>query len=322
MGFLDKAKAKLTDAVDKHGDKIADGIDKAADSRTRRPRASTTTRSTGRRPRPAARSTSSTARTTTTWRGDARPDRPHAPVRRRPGVLRLPAARRRRRRRHRGAAAAAAEHRLHGRPLGRRGGRARRARRDGVRRRPARGGRGARRPRPRPGVRHVDAADPARRPDRRADRLLLHRAVVVGRAPRSSSRPSAPTCAGAGSTTLPDPVVPHERDALRGCGPGNVPAYTSLDSGRLSGQRDRPWTSSAICPNPRRAAGALPRRRRRARRRGEVRRHPGRATDPRPAHGPQPRDRRRGAGRAAGVRRAQDEPSSDGASEPEQEAPA
>lgn len=30
MGFLDKAKAKLTDAVDKHGDKISDGIDKAA----------------------------------------------------------------------------------------------------------------------------------------------------------------------------------------------------------------------------------------------------------------------------------------------------
>jgi len=30
MGFLDKAKAKLTDAVDKHGDKISGGIDKAA----------------------------------------------------------------------------------------------------------------------------------------------------------------------------------------------------------------------------------------------------------------------------------------------------
>ena len=30
MSFLDKAKAKLTDAVDKHGDKIAGGIDKAA----------------------------------------------------------------------------------------------------------------------------------------------------------------------------------------------------------------------------------------------------------------------------------------------------
>ena len=29
MGFLDKAKAKLTDAVDQHGDKIAQGIDKA-----------------------------------------------------------------------------------------------------------------------------------------------------------------------------------------------------------------------------------------------------------------------------------------------------
>ena len=30
MGFLDDAKKKLSDAVDKHGDKIADGIDKAA----------------------------------------------------------------------------------------------------------------------------------------------------------------------------------------------------------------------------------------------------------------------------------------------------
>ena len=30
MSFLDKARARLTDAVDKHGDKIADGIDKAA----------------------------------------------------------------------------------------------------------------------------------------------------------------------------------------------------------------------------------------------------------------------------------------------------
>ncbi len=30
MGFLDKARGKLTDAVDKHGDKVADGVDKAA----------------------------------------------------------------------------------------------------------------------------------------------------------------------------------------------------------------------------------------------------------------------------------------------------
>ena len=37
MSFLDKAKAKLTQAVDQHGDKIADGIDKAgklADEKT------------------------------------------------------------------------------------------------------------------------------------------------------------------------------------------------------------------------------------------------------------------------------------------------
>lgn len=30
MGFLDKAKAGLTKAVDQHGDKIAQGVDKAA----------------------------------------------------------------------------------------------------------------------------------------------------------------------------------------------------------------------------------------------------------------------------------------------------
>jgi len=30
MGFLDKAKDTLNDAVDQHGDKISDGIDKAA----------------------------------------------------------------------------------------------------------------------------------------------------------------------------------------------------------------------------------------------------------------------------------------------------
>ena len=31
MGFLDDAKKQLTDAVDKHGDKISEGIDKAAE---------------------------------------------------------------------------------------------------------------------------------------------------------------------------------------------------------------------------------------------------------------------------------------------------
>ena len=31
LGFLDDAKKKLEDAVDKHGDKIADGLDKAGD---------------------------------------------------------------------------------------------------------------------------------------------------------------------------------------------------------------------------------------------------------------------------------------------------
>lgn len=30
MGFLDNAKNKLSEAVDKHGDKVATGIDKAA----------------------------------------------------------------------------------------------------------------------------------------------------------------------------------------------------------------------------------------------------------------------------------------------------
>ena len=32
MGFLDKAKGKLTEAVDKHGDKVGDGINKAAEA--------------------------------------------------------------------------------------------------------------------------------------------------------------------------------------------------------------------------------------------------------------------------------------------------
>jgi hypothetical protein len=31
MGFLDKAKAAATKAVDQHGDKIAAGVDRAAD---------------------------------------------------------------------------------------------------------------------------------------------------------------------------------------------------------------------------------------------------------------------------------------------------
>jgi hypothetical protein len=31
MGFLDDAKKKMNEAVDKHGDKISQGIDKAAD---------------------------------------------------------------------------------------------------------------------------------------------------------------------------------------------------------------------------------------------------------------------------------------------------
>ena len=36
MSFLDKARSKLTEAVDKHGDKIAGGIDKAAGAVDRR----------------------------------------------------------------------------------------------------------------------------------------------------------------------------------------------------------------------------------------------------------------------------------------------
>ncbi len=36
MSFLDKAKAKLTEAVDQHGDKIADGIGKSADAADRK----------------------------------------------------------------------------------------------------------------------------------------------------------------------------------------------------------------------------------------------------------------------------------------------
>lgn len=30
MSFFDKARGKLTETVDKHGDKVADGVDKAA----------------------------------------------------------------------------------------------------------------------------------------------------------------------------------------------------------------------------------------------------------------------------------------------------
>ena len=30
MGFLDDAKDKISDLVDKHGDQVADGVDKAA----------------------------------------------------------------------------------------------------------------------------------------------------------------------------------------------------------------------------------------------------------------------------------------------------
>ncbi|MGD9958014.1 antitoxin [Nocardioides sp.] len=30
MGLLDDAKGKISDLVDKHGDKVADGVDKAA----------------------------------------------------------------------------------------------------------------------------------------------------------------------------------------------------------------------------------------------------------------------------------------------------
>lgn len=36
MSFLDKAKGKLTEAVDQHGEKIAQGIDKAAAEADRR----------------------------------------------------------------------------------------------------------------------------------------------------------------------------------------------------------------------------------------------------------------------------------------------
>ena len=34
MSFMDKAKAKLTEAVDQHGDKIAQGIDQAGNVET------------------------------------------------------------------------------------------------------------------------------------------------------------------------------------------------------------------------------------------------------------------------------------------------
>ncbi len=36
MGFLDKARAKATEAVDKHGDKIQQGLNKAGDMADKR----------------------------------------------------------------------------------------------------------------------------------------------------------------------------------------------------------------------------------------------------------------------------------------------
>ncbi|CAA9374573.1 MAG: hypothetical protein AVDCRST_MAG32-1050, partial [uncultured Nocardioides sp.] len=77
-----------------------------------------------------------------------------------------------------GAAAASVGDALHGRPLGRRGGRTRGARRDCLRCGPARGGRGARHHRRGPVLRVHDAAHPGRRADRRARRLLLHRTLL------------------------------------------------------------------------------------------------------------------------------------------------
>ena len=39
MGFLDKAKKQLSDAVDQHGDKIGDGLDKVAAEAKKHPAA-------------------------------------------------------------------------------------------------------------------------------------------------------------------------------------------------------------------------------------------------------------------------------------------
>ena len=76
MSFLDKAKAKLTDAVDQHGDKIADGIDKAgklANEKTGGKHADKIDQATGKAATP---STTSTARTTTSTAHADTTDRP------------------------------------------------------------------------------------------------------------------------------------------------------------------------------------------------------------------------------------------------------
>ena len=54
----------------------------------------------------------------------------------------------------------------------------------------------------------VDAAHPARRPHRRAHRLLLHRPRVERRAAASSSRPSARRSTGSRSPHCPLPWCP------------------------------------------------------------------------------------------------------------------
>ena len=98
MGFLDKAKAKLTDAVDQHGDKIADGIDKAgklADEKTGGKHADKINQADGqgprrpRQPRRQERRHPAGAPGSLTALGSGR-DRPLRP---RPRLLRLPPAR-------------------------------------------------------------------------------------------------------------------------------------------------------------------------------------------------------------------------------------
>ena len=99
MGFLDDAKKKLGDAVDKHGDKINEGLDKAGKRHRRaRPVASTATRSTpalaktkdalenldGKKRRPAClrrRQPAARAVPRLPRRTEHRPDRPDRPLR-------------------------------------------------------------------------------------------------------------------------------------------------------------------------------------------------------------------------------------------------
>ena len=208
MGFLDDAK-KLVGRARRAGRRRRSR--RPATSPTTRPAASTPTRSTRRRTSPRRRPATATP--------PLSPSPDDRPLPRRPGVVRLPAARRRvdgdevllQLRQHTGYmddhwAAAAAGH-------VERGETAYDAARREAREEIGVDDVGA-------GVRDLDAAHPARRPDRRAHRLLLHRPRVdrraadrrAGQVRRARLVPARRRC--------PTPSCPHERVVLERPGYG------------------------------------------------------------------------------------------------------